>query len=581
MPTSNPWLNPYQRSFNDIKGKIISELRNRVPEMTDLTEGNIFIIIVSIFAAIAEVIHYYIDNSAREAFLPTARRYTSLYKHAKLVDYHIKSAYPASVDLTLYLSDGKAISNDITISANTIFNSTDGKQWLVSKDIVWRAGEYSVKVPVVQKEIIGEPNKVSIGNITSNNAIIYLADPPTNKKYVEGSMVLYIGDELWTLVDTFAYASAMDKVYKVEVDQNMKPYITFGDGRFGMKPDLNLKVEGKYYLTYGTMGNVPSNSFNSVPTELTNVESNIAVTNTYAASGGTDYETFNMLKDHIPLSIKTLGVAITKEDYVAITKMIPGVDKAYVNYICGKFVDIYISPDGGGEASQALLDQVDYILGQKKVITTNITVHSTHGCLIYLDADIYGRRSFSKVDITDQVKKALTEAYSYNTSDINKVIRLSDIYALIDNQDMVDYLNINKIYLLPYPTVIYSSGQAENVPALDITYFVQDSFNLIGNMVQVNLTVEITESGYKIIKDEDNTWDGVFGQMKQVIVKDGDNNEQVKFTITIGDSTGPKYNVGDKYSLILLPMDKDLTPVDFNIPIFRSDTINLTVHEVV
>ena len=90
MSTSNNWLNPYQRSFNNIKAKLISELRLQFPEITDYSEGNIFVIIISIFAAIAEVIHYYIDNMAREAFLPTARRYSSLYKHAYQVDYHIK-----------------------------------------------------------------------------------------------------------------------------------------------------------------------------------------------------------------------------------------------------------------------------------------------------------------------------------------------------------------------------------------------------------------------------------------------------------------------------------------------------------
>lgn len=48
MSTSNNWLNPYQRSFNDIKAKLISELRLQIPEITDYSEGNIFVIIISI-----------------------------------------------------------------------------------------------------------------------------------------------------------------------------------------------------------------------------------------------------------------------------------------------------------------------------------------------------------------------------------------------------------------------------------------------------------------------------------------------------------------------------------------------------
>jgi uncharacterized phage protein gp47/JayE len=573
MATNNPWLTPYQRSYNDIKTKLISELRNRVPEITDFSEGNIFILIISIFAAIAEVIHYYIDNMARETFFPTARRYSSLYKHSKLVDYHIKSAIPASVDLTLYKSNNKPTSTDITIPVNTVFNSIDGKQWLVSKTVLWEKGTYSIKVSVVQKEKVGDPNRIQLGNITSNNPIIYLGDLPADKKYMEGSMVLYIDNEPWILVDTFAYSSSIDKTYKVELDQNLKPYIIFGDGSFGMKPNLNGKVEGVYYLTYGSLGNIEENSFNTVPSSILDIESDIKVINTNPASGGSDYEDFDMLKDHVPLSIKTLGVAITKEDFEAITKMAPGVDKAYVNYICGKYVDIYITPDGGGEASLALREStLDYV-SKSKIITTNLSVSSTHRALIYIDADIYGRRSFTKTDISDQVKKALIEAYSHNTSDINKVVRLSDIYALIDNQSMVDYLNLNKLYLLGYPTPIDNPNTS---PELNISSFVQNYFNGVGGSISETMVITILENGYKITDTSQKTYNGQFGQNLTV------NNDNVGFTITIGDSTsGLRYNVGDRYNLFIQKMNMDLVPMNYNIPIFKSETINLTIHEVV
>lgn len=38
-------------------------------------------------------------------------------------------------------------------------------------------------------------------------------------------MNLYINDEPWILVDTFAYSSSRDKVYKVEIDEQTRPYI--------------------------------------------------------------------------------------------------------------------------------------------------------------------------------------------------------------------------------------------------------------------------------------------------------------------------------------------------------------------
>lgn len=65
MSTNNQWLTPYQRSYESIKAKLIAGVKEKMPEITDFSEGNIFILLISMFAAIAEVIHYYIDNMAR------------------------------------------------------------------------------------------------------------------------------------------------------------------------------------------------------------------------------------------------------------------------------------------------------------------------------------------------------------------------------------------------------------------------------------------------------------------------------------------------------------------------------------
>lgn len=141
MSTNNPWLTPYQRSFDSIKAKLKTSLNKNVPEITDFSEGNIFIIIISIFSAIAEVLHYYIDNMARETFFYTARRYSSLYKHAKLVDYHIKAASPASTDIYINTLDGSPISGfenggvKWSASDNITFTDSSQNNWILARDV--------------------------------------------------------------------------------------------------------------------------------------------------------------------------------------------------------------------------------------------------------------------------------------------------------------------------------------------------------------------------------------------------------------------------------------------------------------
>lgn len=592
MSTSNPWLTPFQRSYNDIKAKLIQSLNERVPEITDMSEGNIFILTLSIFAGIAEVIHYYIDGMAREAFLPTCRRYSSLYKHAKLVDYHIKSAIPSSVDLTVYMQDGSPFPVDIQVPQNTIFNSKDGKQWITTRNVTIERGTYTYKVPVAQKEAVEE---VELGTYTSHDIIITLGDLPTDKKYVEGSMVLTIGGEAWTLVDTFAYSGPGDKVYKVELDTTLTPYLVFGDGQFGRKPTIGSLIKGQYYLTYGANGNIPANQFDKVPDVMTDVTSGLTLTNTIAAAtGGSDYEDFDTLKEHIPLSIKTLGVAITKEDYEAIAMLIDGVDKAYCNYICGKYVEVYITPDGGSEASTELINNVKQRMESSKVLTTRVSVYSTHAAKIYLSAEITGRKSFKSIDISNQVKKALLDAYNYQNSDINKPVRQSDLYALMDNQPMVDFLTITELYLLPYPIAININSQNTeeivSVPALNITYFKMISFTTSTpesdfENCYIQTVIENGNAFYKVYANKDLSgnalYSGQYGKPLEVTLT------KSKFSLTINlPVENANYENGTVYQLTTQPMGSngrlvDLIPHNYNIPTISSDNITLTINEVV
>ena len=540
-------------------------------------------IIISIYAAIAEVLHYYIDNMARETFFVTARRYSSLYKHAKLVDYHIKSAIPASVDLTLYTKNGADLGSSFTIPAGTVFTSIDGKKWIVvaKNGIYWDKTLYpkSIKVPVVQKERIGQPNYINFGTVIDwDNLTIKVSGIPDGKKYVEGSMVLYINNEIWTLVDTFAYSNSTDLVYKVELDNELNPVIVFGDGIFGFRPWPGSVVQGYFDVTYGAEGNIDAESFTAVPTIPGANTSNIAVTNYEGASGGSDYENFAMLKEHVPLSVKTLGVAITKEDFEAAAKLVGGVNKAYAEYICGKEVRLYITPDNGTvEASQALLDEVTAKLNTMKVITTSVQVMKVYSAYICIDATVYGKKSFKTNDIKNQIITAMQEAYGYNNSELGKPVRISDIYSLIDNLSTVDYLNLNKLFLFPRPVLVSSAGSGYLSPDIRITSFNQVAYTSPDQYVPIY--IEIVSGGYKLYIGEAMTVvNGSYGSSKHV------NTDGVDFYITINNNS---YHVGDRYWFYIGPMNDNIEPIQDvpykYIPIFvnRSDTLVLDINETV
>lgn len=573
MGITNKWLNPYQRSYQQIKAKLVESLMGlKDPQgqklITDYSEGNILIIILSLFAAIAEVLHYYVDNMARETFLPTARRYDSVVKHGALVDYHARAAIAATVDVILSRSiTGNSIGAKLTIPQGTLFTDSSGNSWLSARDVTWYSNVTTCKVPIVQHEKYTASALNNMVIPTGDRVILNLGTLPNGKYYEQGSMSLQIGGETWVLVDTFAKSKPTDKHFMVSVDEALNPYIMFGDGTFGKKPAAGAKITNVvFYLTNGTQGNVKSNTITSVPSVISSSITDATVSNAYDAGGGSNYENFTMLKEHIPLSVKTLGVAITKEDFESLAMLVDGVNKAKADYECGRKLTIYISPDGGAVASSELINRVYNLLSQRAPMTTWLKVKSAGKVQIILEMDVTGKKSYKTAEIQTQILTALYNAYSPEQAQIGGSVRVSDIYALIDNLSTVDYLHLTKFYIKPWPTTIYGNkelnlGQFKlNKAKGSMTYYI--TFNS-----STTFTVRSVSNGYVTT--------GSVGSSIQII----DKANGFDFSLDIQNNS---YQSGYRYSITVSEPNHDYEDPGFNLPVFENASqLTLTVNEIV
>lgn len=573
MGITNKWLNPYQRSYQQIKAKLVESLMGlKDPQgqklITDYSEGNILIIILSLFAAIAEVLHYYVDNMARETFLSTARRYDSVVKHGALVDYHARAAIAATVDVILSRSiTGNSIGAKLTIPQGTLFTDSSGNSWLSARDVIWYSNVTTCKVPIIQHERYTASALNNMVIPTGDRVILNLGTLPNGKYYEQGSMSLQIGGETWVLVDTFAKSKPTDKHFMVSVDEALNPYIMFGDGTFGKKPAAGAKITNVvFYLTNGTQGNAKSNTITSVPSVISSSITDATVSNAYDAGGGSNYENFTMLKEHIPLSVKTLGVAITKEDFESLAMLVDGVNKAKADYECGRKLTIYISPDGGAVASSELINRVYNLLSQRAPMTTWLKVKSAGKAQIILEMDVTGKKSYKTAEIQTQILTALYNAYSPEQAQIGGSVRVSDIYALIDNLSTVDYLHLTKFYIKSWPTTIYGNkelnlGQFKlNKAKGSMTYYI--TFNS-----STTFTVRSVSNGYVTT--------GSVGSSTQII----DKANGFDFSLDIQNNS---YQSGYRYSITVSEPNHDYEDPGFNLPVFENASqLTLTVNEIV
>lgn len=470
MALDNKWTNPLRRAYQDIKNDLIEALKSikdprdplhQQPLITDVSEGNILIIILSLFAAIAEVLHYYIDNMARESFLDSARRYSSVAKIGQLIDYSPRLANAATVDVILTREPSQEHSgNTFTIPKDTQFLDLSGNTWLVAKDTVLGVAELSCKVPLIQHELYSaDPlNGASVTALMVNAP--WLIGRDLKDTMVENySVDLTIGGSSWTQVDTFAYSKPDSKHFRLELDDSNNPQIVFGDGKFGSKPTQGDIISILYYVTKGASGNVSSNSLTQVPTSISSIDSSIKSNNPYGSGDGFDYEDLELLRSHISLQAMTMAVAISRQDYINCALLVPGVKEAALEYIQGRKLDVYISTNDGSVASSTLIDAVkDYLL-QKSPLCTWLEVYPAGISEIKLSIEATGKKHYTTQQIQTSILNTLLDAYSPSKATIGGRVKLSDIYALIDNLPEVDYLYITKFFINPWPKLIYGDTQ--------------------------------------------------------------------------------------------------------------------------
>lgn len=569
MNITNPWLSPYQRSYHQIKQQLITGLtsitdRNGNQLITDVSEGNILIIVISMFAAIAEVLHYYIDTKAREFFLGTARRYSSLQALGRLVGYYPHGATAATTDLVLTRVTGLNTSH--VIAAGTTITTDDGTVWMVANQVRVLANVGLIRIPLIQHRSFNLDSLLSIDVTNAHSTNVPSGSIPSGEQYEHGTLRLSIGSEQWTLVDTFAYSKPTDSHFRVEMSDAGDIVIVFGDGTFGKIPTGNIS-SAACYITKGSNGNIDAGAITKVPSQLSN--SVWKGSNEFAAAGGTDYETLESMRERIPLQARTQGVAITKRDYEDLALSVPGVAKAKVDYQCGRKVAMYIFPtdtttNSNVQAANILKQKVWDKLNPYLPITTILKVFSLGTSRIVLNLDITGKANYKKEDILSHVRTALYNTYNIQNSEIGGSVRVSDLYALIDNLASVDYLKINKFYVIPWA-----------IPLNGGLGFTPYSYTPVSVDNSVTYLITLTGSTVYSITSKDGkfTQSNISALATPTI---NDNYHGIRFSIRLFANATAMTNVnavvGRKYQLTVNMVNSDYTDTGYTLPIFSTNS---------
>lgn len=553
---TNIWTRYTDRTLSQTKDNILNNLQAQVPEITDHSESNLFVKLISIFSGLLELLHYYIDNTARESHLDSARLYSNVVKLARQWDYRIASQQPSNVLLNIsYTSTTTLTFTGAVIPLGAIVQTADGKRFVTTSSLIMPSGSFSTS--------IGQVSAINLYNVPY--FILAVSNGNANQVYpltdaIAGfSVIVKTGVNLWTSVETFAYSLSTDLHFIQTVNEEKQVILKFGDGIQGAIPTISIDIEVSYDKTDGLAGNVEGQTIIQIVSGFPIIANYTpSVTNLEPAVAGLGIESSTSIKQNVARLFRTHNRAVTEMDFKDIAILHPQVQNAGVLFECGKTVDVYVVPIGGGLAPPSLLNSVEaWFNNNRRIITYRVRAFAAGEIHILATLDIIAKAGFDLNMVRINVENAWLNFFAPSNQSISGAIRIGDIYEAIEATEGVQVSTIKLLLARPYARPLGATTNALNW-AVDIT-----AGSTMNNYWKILL---ISPTDYQLLKNDNFV--GTFTIGNQVV--------QPEFTFTVNTSS---YTVGDLWDFVTYPYGQNEILLDeTSIP--TSDLADITINMI-
>ena len=429
---------------------IVEDCITRIKEVygsqywNDFEEDNAGRMLLEAFAYVADLLLFYLDRQANETYLPTATERQNIINMCKLIGYTPKAAKPAQVNITVSVDEPHSL--NVMLPAQSALESSDGITFETVSDAVILAGQTSAQVEALEGETFSEIVGTSDGEAWQE---FYLP-----RSGVIEIIDAFIDGHTWSVVDSLADQLENAEVFTAEIDAWRRAEIFFGNGRTGKIPPDGEKITVRYRIGGGLAGNVAPNTITTIRDIAQDTAGNkvsVRVTNLDWASGGADPESLESIKLWAPRFFETQNRCVTQQDYETFATNFNGIckAKAVVRERSGEanVIRLYVLTYGAVNnsvalANQTLKDNLLTYLDKYKMLTDWIEIEDGKWQTVDFAGHIIISDGFKSANILLKVKEALTSLLSIETREMGEPLRISDVYAAIDNIEGVIFVEL-------------------------------------------------------------------------------------------------------------------------------------------
>ena len=227
--------------------------------------------------------------------------------------------------------------------------------------------------------------------------------------------------------------------------------VLFGDGVEGaLLPTGQNNIHANYRIGLGSSGNVAANSLTTLIDRPLGVS---GVTNPEAANGGQDAQSVDDIRSTAPLTVLTLGRAVSLADYESYASTFAGIAKAYALWIPsgpGQGVFLTVAGSDGSPlppANPTLTNLVTSLQNFGNPLI-RITAQSFLETLFGLSADLKYDPAYDQPTVQAQVLQALSQSYGFEKRTFGQGVSVDEVAAVIQAVPGVVAVNVKEIHIV-------------------------------------------------------------------------------------------------------------------------------------
>ena len=255
----------------------------------------------------------------------------------------------------------------------------------------------------------------------------------------------------WTEVPSLYNQAQTAQVYATLNQPGGSTKILFGDGVEGSTlPTGQNNVQATYRVGLGSAGNVGAGSITTLIDRPVGVS---GVINPEAATGGQDAQSIDDVRANAPLSVLTLGRAVSISDYQNYAATFAGIAKAqamWINNGPGRGVFLTVAGVNGAALPPGNPTLANLIASLKNYDNPLISIHAVSflETLFRFEADIAYDPAYDPKAVQAAVTASLTQNYSFAARSFGQGVSTGEIAALIQGIPGVIGVNVTKLKIV-------------------------------------------------------------------------------------------------------------------------------------